>query len=49
MDVSISTINALSNLIALCKNCHWEQHNNLIDLKKLFRNAQRESNPHVSS
>lgn len=36
-DTPISVINDLNNLIALCKNCHWEQHNKLLDINKLVR------------
>lgn len=31
-DTKISEINALSNLIGLCPNCHWEFDNGLLDI-----------------
>jgi len=31
-DALISEINSPFNLVGLCRNCHWELHNNLISL-----------------
>lgn len=32
LSITIAEINDLDNLIALCKNCHWEQHNGLLQI-----------------
>lgn len=34
-DTPIAKINALSNLIALCPNCHWEFDNGLLEIEPL--------------
>lgn len=31
-DTPISIVNALTNLVALCRNCHWELDNGIISL-----------------
>lgn len=31
----ISTINSISNLVALCPNCHWDLDHGLLDLSKI--------------
>lgn len=33
-DTLIKEINALYNLVKLCKNCHWESHNGYLDINK---------------
>jgi hypothetical protein len=35
LNVTISTINDLSNLVALCPNCHWEFDHNMLSLEEI--------------
>lgn len=32
---TLREINSLSNMVALCRNCHWEFDNNLIELQNI--------------
>jgi 5-methylcytosine-specific restriction endonuclease McrA len=35
LDTTIGAINALSNLVALCPNCHWEFDHNMLSLEEI--------------
>jgi hypothetical protein len=35
LDTTIATINDLSNLVALCPNCHWEFDHNMLSLEEI--------------
>lgn len=37
-NATVGEINAISNLIGLCPNHHWEYDNNIIDLEKILNN-----------
>jgi Homing endonuclease associated repeat/HNH endonuclease len=49
-DTLISEINSLTNLIALCPNCHWEFDHNLLQCNKNLKDCSRlDSNQHKSA
>jgi hypothetical protein len=35
LDATIATVNDLSNLVALCPNCHWEFDHNLLTIDEI--------------